>query len=402
MKIAFTKNITLSEIMKRSLILLAILFTGFSAVGQEYAQEEYYFDERDGFFGGRQYETSTYIQSGKAYRDGPKYFGMRFVTEEAEVMKLTATGIDLYRPLLQVLDMRNNINLNDLKIINTRAISGMSNLALNGIDKATADLYITGTGLVGIGTGMVNPAGRLHVKGSDNTGFAAALTIESSGNKRMLLGGGEIATTASALKLQYNRDFDIRMVDGGGSVGIGLGSDLELAPLERLHLNGNLRLDNGMFLSSEAMVFRTAVGENSSDNNFIFQNNAEVEIMRINQEGNLGIGTNTPTQKLEVVGTVKATSFVSSAAIFPDYVFEDNYDFVSLGQLDAFIQENKHLPNMPTEKDVVENGLNVTDVVIKSVENIENIYLHLIQMNEKLDALQKENDELKALLNKSL
>ena len=57
------------------------------------------------------------------------------------------------------------------------------------------------------------------------------------------------------------------------------------------------------------------------------------------------------------------------------------------------------LPNMPAEAEVVQKGLNVADVVIKSVENIETIYLHLIEMNKKLDQLQQENAALKAQLN---
>ena len=169
----------------------------------------------------------------------------------------------------------------------------------------------------------------------------------------------------------------------------------------KLHVLGNLRVDDGVFLSNENMIFRSAMS-GSVNNNIIFQNNAEAEIMRINMDGNVGIGTSTPSQKLEVDGTVKATSFVSSASSFPDYVFDEDYQLLTLSKVDAFVKEHRHLPNMPSEKEVVENGLDMTAVVIKSVENIENIYLHLIQLNEKLEALEQENMQLKALLNNEL
>ena len=263
-------------------------------------------------------------------------------------------------------------------------------------DPVIADLFITRDGDVGIGQNNQQPNGALHVVGLDNDGSGATLTLDDNRGQRMLLDGNEIDALNNSLNLQLNVDQNLTMVAGGGYVGIG---QVEMLS-EKVQIDGNLRLDNGLFLSNEAMIFRAGAGSDTSNNSILFQNNAEIEVLRINKDGNVGIGTSTPSQKLEVDGTVKATSFVSSASSFPDYVFDADYNFVSLSEMDSFIKTNKHLPNMPSEKEVVENVLDVSDVVVKSVENIENIYLHLIQLNEKLEALHKENAELKALLNK--
>ena len=118
-------------------------------------------------------------------------------------------------------------------------------------------------------------------------------------------------------------------------------------------------------------------------------------------QGNLGIGTANPTEKLEVSGTVKAQNFVSSAASFPDYVFAENYPVLPLPELESYVAQYRHLPNMPAEKEVVEQGLNMPEVVIKSVENIETIYLHLFRMQKEIEILKEENTALSQQLERT-
>jgi len=342
-------------------------------------------------------DPGAYIKS--LYYDGNfKDEGMVFYADKKKVMTMYSDVVYMHKPMFLDDHLLFNAKLGTIGGIGL-LVGSDAGLRLNGAmvnnfdDPVIADIFINKAGLVGIGRNNALPNGALHVYGADNNGPTATLTIESP-SQRMLIDGNEIDAN-TGLYLQGNSDTNIRMAEGGGKVGVGLN------PLERLHITGNLRLDNGLFITNKEMIFRPAVADvgDVNTNNIIFQNNAEIEIMRINKDGNVGIGTATPTQKLEVEGTVKASSFVSSASSFPDYVFESDYNLLSLNQLHSFIKENKHLPNMPSEKEVVENGLDVTDVVVKSVENIENIYLHLIQLNEKMEALEKENAELKALLN---
>ncbi len=131
-----------------------------------------------------------------------------------------------------------------------------------------------------------------------------------------------------------------------------------------------------------------------------FYNNSENLVVSSN--GNVGIGVAGAGHQLEVAGSMMADNFVGSASNFPDYVFDQSYEVMPLAKLDVFVKEHKHLPNMPSEKEVVENGMNINNVAIKSVENIENIYLHLIELSKKVDAygkkviaLERENAALK-------
>lgn len=135
----------------------------------------------------------------------------------------------------------------------------------------------------------------------------------------------------------------------------------------------------------------------------------DVQMTIAQTTGNVGIGEAPDnTHKLKVNGTIKASSFISSAASFPDYVFSDDYALIPLEAIDAYVKEHRHLPNMPSEQEVVENGLNIPLVLDKSVENIETIYLYLIEMQEslkqleeKVKALEQENNTLKAARNHS-
>ena len=78
-----------------------------------------------------------------------------------------------------------------------------------------------------------------------------------------------------------------------------------------------------------------------------------------------------------------------------DYVFEPDYEMRSLEEIKAFVKENKHLPNVPSAKDVNENGYELQIMDSKLLEKIEELYLLTIELNEEKEVLSKENELLK-------
>ncbi|MBE7441684.1 MAG: hypothetical protein HS119_04440 [Flavobacteriales bacterium] len=80
---------------------------------------------------------------------------------------------------------------------------------------------------------------------------------------------------------------------------------------------------------------------------------------------------------------------------FPDYVFAKDYQLMPLAELDNFITKNKHLPNIPNAKEVEENGLNVSEIQVKQMEKIEELTLYILELNKRLEKLEKENTSLK-------
>ena len=84
---------------------------------------------------------------------------------------------------------------------------------------------------------------------------------------------------------------------------------------------------------------------------------------------------------------------------FPDYVFEKDYPLMPLQQLKVFIDKNKHLPNIPSAKVVDNEGIGLGDLSHKQMEKIEELTLYLLQINDRLEKLESENEALKNELN---
>jgi hypothetical protein len=74
---------------------------------------------------------------------------------------------------------------------------------------------------------------------------------------------------------------------------------------------------------------------------------------------------------------------------FPDYVFEKEYPLMSLGQLKKYIEENKHLPNIPSAEVIDNKGIGLGDLSIKKMEKIEELTLYLLQLDERMEKLKK-------------
>jgi len=77
----------------------------------------------------------------------------------------------------------------------------------------------------------------------------------------------------------------------------------------------------------------------------------------------------------------------------PDFVFEKGYDLKSLYEIEAYITKNKHLPGIPSQGETEEKGLSVGNMQSKLLEKIEEMTLHMINMQKRVDELEKELKE---------
>lgn len=115
--------------------------------------------------------------------------------------------------------------------------------------------------------------------------------------------------------------------------------------------------------------------------------------------GNVGIGTSNPTQMLSVKGTVVATkvkvSSVTNSIDWPDYVFDKQYNLPTLEEIEKYIKQNNHLPEVPSAKDVQKNGIDLGDTQALLLKKIEELTLIVIDLNKKVEKLSKEKDLLK-------
>lgn len=133
------------------------------------------------------------------------------------------------------------------------------------------------------------------------------------------------------------------------------------------------------------------------------------EFMRIMANGNVLIGTEdakSTNYKLAVNGSAIFTrAVVKLYSAWPDYVFETSYKLPTIREVEQFIKQHKHLPGVPSAKEVEAHGLDVGENQAVLLKKIEELTLYLIQQQkelersqELLEVQQRRNEGLEARL----
>lgn len=102
--------------------------------------------------------------------------------------------------------------------------------------------------------------------------------------------------------------------------------------------------------------------------------------------------------KVKGDGKVYATEVNVMVTPFPDYVFRNDYDLKTLAEVRNYIAENGHLPNVPSAEKVAVDGVNVGEMTKILVEKVEELTLYILQQDDRLEAQQKEIEQLKKQL----
>ncbi len=147
------------------------------------------------------------------------------------------------------------------------------------------------------------------------------------------------------------------------------------------------------------------------DNEIMARNNGAVSDLSLqydggnlivcSQGGSVGIGVNGSGSipagyMLAVDGNVIAEEIrVDLSGSWPDYVFQDDYQLRSIEELEQSIQENGHLPGIPSADEVENDGLHLGDMQKRMMEKIEELSLYIIQLNEENKALKAEMENIK-------
>jgi len=121
--------------------------------------------------------------------------------------------------------------------------------------------------------------------------------------------------------------------------------------------------------------------------------------------GNVGIGTTNPTEKLSVNGKIRAKEVIVETAGWSDNVFAKGYHLASLSEVEQHIQQQGHLPGVPSAQEVAEKGVSIGDMQALLLAKIEELTLHQIAQakhqqaqDERIAALEAENTHLKSQL----
>lgn len=121
--------------------------------------------------------------------------------------------------------------------------------------------------------------------------------------------------------------------------------------------------------------------------------------------GKVGIGKLNPVNELDVNGTVHSKEVKVDMDGWSDFVFKKEYNLPTLEEVEKHIAEKGHLENIPSEKEVLENGISLGKMNAKLLQKIEELTLYAIEQEKKnnkqslrIDALEKENQAFKNVL----
>lgn len=99
--------------------------------------------------------------------------------------------------------------------------------------------------------------------------------------------------------------------------------------------------------------------------------------------------------QLEDNGMMRARQIKVDEVSWPDYVFDNTYKLPKLKDVAKFIDKNHHLPGVPSASEIESDGLNLGDMQKIQMQKIEELTLYLIEMEKRIEVLEKENAELK-------
>ena len=115
-------------------------------------------------------------------------------------------------------------------------------------------------------------------------------------------------------------------------------------------------------------------------------------------QGNFGIGTTTMgSHKLAVEGSIGAREIKVEANGWSDFVFENTYQLPSLKEVENHIQQKGHLKDIPSAKEVKENGIFLGEMDAKLLQKIEELTLYTIAQEKKILSLEKQNSTIQNL-----
>jgi len=199
----------------------------------------------------------------------------------------------------------------------------------------------------------------------------------------------------------------------GGNVGIGTDN-----PTEKLHVNGNVTIgnENNNNQNFKLDIFgKTAI---NTDGTNLFELASENYVGRIKSQKSIALfldKDNTNTDDEFVVftngnsysnatplltiksnfhskfnGTVHAKAVLVCSTGWCDYVFEPEYKLKSLYEVEDFILKNKHLPDVPSAKEIGQNEADVFELLKIQMKKIEELTLYNIQMQKQIDELKNK------------
>jgi hypothetical protein len=249
-----------------------------------------------------------------------------------------------------------------------------------------------------------NHNARLNIRGSQyNTSFAYDT------NEDTYVRGGKASSNVYINELGNN----VYIAGNNGKAAVGATGEVLNSKFTVKGIQGNSAIEiwpftgafNPAFNNTSVFYYNQPDAQGNNFNTYLrggmfgsrvyLNDNNGGDIIACTNGGNVGIGTNNPTDKLSVNGSIRAKAIYVNTG-WADYVFDKNFTLKSLEEVECFIEKNKHLPDIPAASEIEgENGLNVGEVNKLMMQKIEELTLYMIQANKEIKSLKSEINNLK-------
>ncbi len=145
-------------------------------------------------------------------------------------------------------------------------------------------------------------------------------------------------------------------------------------------------------------VYTTSNAFSSYDNDLILKTKGTERLRIMDENGNIGVGTTNPDSKLTVKGKIHAEEVKIDLSVpAPDYVFTKEYNLLSIEEVQRYIEDKGHLPNIPSAKIMEAEGVELGAMNMKLLEKIEELTLYTIAQEKRIKELEYQNNKIKAL-----
>lgn len=235
-------------------------------------------------------------------------------------------------------------------------------------------------------------AGKLNTDGSDNVfiGYNAGLGNQR-GNRNLIIGpnagfkgaDGEANTLLGANAIGVGESLSNATAVGanarvmssnalvlGNNVNVGIGTS---TPQNRLELTAGAEGHSGLRLTN--LTANSPASEVTTG-----------KFLTVNEKGDVTLAGRLSAVVMRVQPTAKSQ--------WADYVFSPAYRLQSLAGVEQYIQQNKHLPGMPGADEMVKQGVDLTSLLATLVRKNEELTLHLIAQQKRIERLEQQNRQL--------
>jgi hypothetical protein len=242
-----------------------------------------------------------------------------------------------------------------------------------------------------LGIGIENPLAKLHVnqnmiaEGDITTFNKLVLAPDNNSTSERW----EISRTNNGLNYTCQTGMlalDVLFVGSNGSIGIG-----KTNPSETLDVNGSFKANDATItglLTAKTLNAQSATIDGALSADVLSANSATINDLL----GDVNVGglLSAPNVKITTLLCAKEILVKNNASCWPDYVFNKDYKLPSLNELEQFIAQNQHLPNVPSAAEVEANGVELGEMNALLLQKVEELTLYIIQMQKQIDKLKNE------------